>query len=258
MQLAIARRMPSTASLDRLAADNRFRRYGSMQPQTVRQADVTGTEIEKLHARRDMLRSMKPEAVKQVIEFYNDLNFFEALALAKKEGRIIVPNDVHDRILTETKDEKYLNQNYPRWTGTFVIYEAPNKPFEEKIVFIFDDKIVEFTIPHQFRGKRNCALVVEHPDFELIALGNNTFEFKVLDSKIQLIKGFPKENGWHMPHTKITIPHGRKVQLSDETRYLLRIEDGSYGGLLVRNHDLNRLDVIANIWSSIIFVVALF
>ncbi len=65
----------------RLAANRQFGRYGPMQPQAVRQPDVTGQSFAEQVARtRQMLRSMDPEVVKQVIEFHKGLTFFEALA----------------------------------------------------------------------------------------------------------------------------------------------------------------------------------
>ena len=223
------------------AADNPFRRYGETKRQEVRHPDVTGqTFAERVKRTREMLRSMKPEAVSQIIEFRRDLSFFQALALAKKEGRLIVPNDVHDRILTKLtgrKDKKYLKENYPVWTGTLVIYEKPDIPFGEQVVFSWERNKVKyslsFEVPEQFQGKVNCALVVEHPDFELIALENNKFEFKVLDSKIQLIKGFPKENGWHMPHAETGIPQGNEVKRSSDSRYIWR-NGSSYLGPVAR------------------------
>ncbi len=277
-----------------LAADRRFGRFKKEDPHEVRQADVTGQSYaEQARKARQMLRSMDPEKVKQVIEFHRDLNFFQALALAKQEGRLIVPNDVHDRILTETKDpeersslgdrdfnrsreicsteqtdrdrrsrdEQYLRQNYPVWTGTLVIYEKPNAPFGEKVVF----EGITFIFPEQFRGKINCALVVEHPDFELVdrelvassrptnpsgfvvhfssprkigdlpngqtELGNNGYELKVADEKIHQIERFAKEDGWHL--TEHGIPVGEKVNHSNISRFLFR-NHGAYLGLLRR------------------------
>ena len=201
-----------------------------------------------------MLRSMTPEQVKQVIEFHRDLNFFQAVELAKREGRLIVPNDIHDRILTETKDVKYLRQNYPVWTGTLVIYEKPDRPFGEQAVFSWQHNEVNYSIsfevPEQFRGKRNCALVIEHPDFELIDFGDNRYELKAIDeSNIHLVQNFAKQNGWHL--TDHGIPVGVEVasskdpeersslgdrdRRSRDARYFWRRLDGSYIGLWCRD-----------------------
>ena len=248
-----------------LDADNRFRRYSPMDKHEVRQADITSQSyIEQARRTREMLRSMKPETVKQVIEFHKDLTVFEALALAQREGKLIVPNDVHDRILTETGDEKYLRENYPVWTGTLIIYEAlsagpknadnichdsrdkaPDKPFGKEVVFSWkDDKDVEYSIsfkvPKQFRGKRNCALVVEHPDFELISLGNNHYELKVDIQNVHQIEQFPRRDGWYVPDAETMIPQGNEVKESSDSRYILRLNNSSYLGPVARGFSLMR------------------
>ena len=178
-----------------------------------------------------MLREANPEVVKQVIEFHRKLNFVEALALAQKEGKMVVPNIVHDRIITT--DYEYLTKNYPVWTGTLIIYEAPGIPFGEQVIctdeiwFIRDRLSVTFNTPLRFLGRTNCALVVEHPDFEVIDLGDKRYEIRVLDgANVHLIKNFPiRKYGWYVPHTKTGIPQGKAVGQSKDTRYLQRIED---------------------------------
>ncbi len=262
---AISRRVESRSNGQLTTASSRFGRYDPMDKHEARGLKVEGTELERLRARREMLRSMTPEKASEVIEFHKGLNLFQALALAKREGKIIVPHFVHDRILTETKDpeersspdcsdrtmgilspratsllgdrerssrdlskgqtdrdrrsrdEEYLKQNYPVWTGTLVIYEAPDKSFGEQVVFswkaISIDYSISFTIPEQFRGKINCALVVEHPDFELVDLGNNRYELKVVDERsVHQIQSFAKEDGWHNYDEKSRVPIGAKVK----------------------------------------------
>jgi len=230
---------PSVISNQPLRASDTFRRYGPMDKHEVRKQEVVGNRQEAVRRTREMLRSMTPEQVKQVIEFHRDLTVFEALALAKREGKIIVPNDIHDRVLTETRDKKYLEQNYPVWTGTLVIYEKPDKKFGKGVTFSWKhDEVkysVSFTVPKQFQGKRSCALVIEHPDFDLVDLGNNRYEIKLVDeSNIHLIESFPNKGGWYMPHAETGILQGEPVKESNKAIYLWRIFD-SYIGLLLRD-----------------------
>ena len=231
-------------------ADSSFGKYGPMDGHEVRKADVTGQSLaEQVKKTREMLREMTPEKALEIIEFHCDLNFFEALALAKQEGRLIVPNDVHDRILTKLtgrKDQKYLEENYPVWTGTLVIYEKPDTPFGEQVVF----QGITFIFPEHFRGKRNCVLVVEHPDFDLVDLGHNHYELKVSDEKIHLIENFSeakltltgniltgidpeKDYNYYNPHAEIKLPQGEPVAESKESRCVWRI-DSAYLGPLVQ------------------------
>ncbi|MEW6035065.1 MAG: hypothetical protein AB1529_00490 [Candidatus Micrarchaeota archaeon] len=117
---------PSLRDVHRAEASKRFGRYKPEDHATVRPAQLRGDELGHLRQKRELLRSMSPEQAMQVIEFHQGLNVFEALALAKKERKILVPNYVLDRILTETDDAVFFG-NYPVWTGTAVVYEAPGR-----------------------------------------------------------------------------------------------------------------------------------
>ncbi|MBS3068280.1 hypothetical protein J4450_06245 [Candidatus Micrarchaeota archaeon] len=226
------------ANSQRLMANDPFRRFKPEPTHEVRKVKATGTELDKLRARRRMLREMTPEQALQVIEFRLErLNFFEALALAQREGKLIVPNDIHDRILTETKDGEYFEQNYkvPVWTGTLVMYERPNISFGDKLVIGWehgkDGYSVLFTVPEQFRGKTNCALAIVHPDFDILDLGNKRYKIKLVKgANIHLIENFPKVGGsWHMRHTETGIPQSEPVEKSDEAIHLWRFNTASIG-----------------------------
>ncbi len=234
--ISAQRAVPTTV----IRANDSFRRFKPEPSHEVRQADLHGQSlVQQAKRTREMLRSMDPETVKQLTEVRMGLPFFQALALAKQEGKIIAPNFVHDRILTETKDEKYLEQNYSVWTGTLAIYEAPDKPFGKEVVsywkYNYDvEYSISFKVPKQFQGKTNCALVIEHPDFELINIGNNNYELRVDEQSVRLIQNFPKKDGWYIPHSETKIPHGKKVEQGPDSRYLWRIADSSFIGPLFR------------------------
>ena len=216
-----------------------FGRYKHEIEKAVRQPDVTGQAYhEQVKRTREMLRSMTPEKALQIIEFHKGLNLFEALALAQREGKLIVPNDIHDGILTKTTDQEYLKQNYPVWTGTLVICEAPDKKFGEQVVSRWKDDndvkcSISFTVPKQFRGLRNCALVIEHPDFEFVKIEvkpilrkiesllkniiYSDYEIKLVrGANIQLIENFPKKDDWHL--TDRGIPIGTIVASSKDLK----------------------------------------
>ena len=243
-----------------LAADKLFGRYKPEPTHKVREQEVVGNRQEAIRRTREMLRSMTAEQLLQVIEFHPNLDFFEALAFAKREGKLIVPNDIHDKILTEIEDIKLLERLYGswKWTGTLVIYEEPEKKFGKKVTFTFTSEnevyFISFKIPKQFRGKRNCALVMDHPDFEILEISkkpsmwsrifdrnklkrNNEYEVKpVEDATIHLIENFPKRDDWYNPHPETKIPQGEPVEKSEKARHSLRL-GWSYVGLLLRGCD---------------------
>jgi len=218
-----------------LRASDPFKRFKPEPTHEVRQADVTGAELDRLRARRKMLREMDPERALQVIEFHR-LNLFQALALAQREGKLIVPNFVHDRILIVT-DEKSFPPNYAVWTGTLVIYEAPNMPFRDKVTSRYKENneySFSFSVPKQLQGKKNCALAIEHPDFEVIAVGNNRYEVKLVDgANVHLIENFPYDTGDYGFDPKTGVPTGKKVTDSNKKRELWR-DYNAYISLLVR------------------------
>ncbi|NYZ73661.1 hypothetical protein H0O00_00805 [Candidatus Micrarchaeota archaeon] len=232
MDNAQTARVPATQMVPALSMANRFGKYKPMEEKAVRKVEVVGDELSYLRQRREMLRSMTPEQVLQVIEFHENLNVFQALELAKKEKKLIVPNDVHDRILTETKVE------YSAWVGTAVIYEAPDAPFKDRVVYAWEDNEVEyattFNIPQQFRGKTNCALVVEHPDFQFISLGDNKFQLKAAEGSVSLLEHFSnKSDEWYKYDKRFRIPTGTPKNKTDSTRWLWRQGNG-YVGLVAR------------------------
>ena len=68
-----------------LMARRRFGNFKTEPRVPIRQADVSGDQIQRLRDLREMIRDMKPEDVMNMITFYNGLNVFEALTLANRE-----------------------------------------------------------------------------------------------------------------------------------------------------------------------------
>ncbi|MBS3068524.1 hypothetical protein J4450_07485 [Candidatus Micrarchaeota archaeon] len=229
-----------------LRANDPFRRFQPEVAQQVRKLDITGQSyLERARKAREMLREMTAKHLLQVVEFRLVLNSFEVLALAKREDKLIAPIDICDKILTEIK--RYLP--LLPLTGTLIIYKAPDKPFGDKVTFFRrkDNKKVRFSIsfkvPKQFQGLANCALAIDHPDFELIDLGNNKYEIKLVEgATIYLIENFPKKNGWYIPHPQTKIPQGKPVEESKEARRLSR-SIGAYAYLLWRCSDGRGFDM---------------
>ena len=244
-----------------LRAEDPFRRYKQEPTHEMRKQEVVGNRQEAVRRTREMLRSMTVEQLLQVVEFVpQELDLFEALALAQRENKLIVPNDILDRILAGITDTELLKKLYkgPTWTGTLVIYEAPDKKFGKQVTFTFEyQKNVKssfsFKIPKQFQGLRNCALAIEHPDFEIVEISKkpsawsrifdrhksqieNQYEIKLVDgANIHLIENFPKKgDSWYIPDPETKIPQGEPVKESDEAKSLRRL-DRAYIGLLVHS-----------------------
>jgi hypothetical protein len=138
--------------------------------------------------------------------------------------------------LTEIDDVAFLRNHYPVWTGTFVIYEAPNKPFGEKGYYGWEDYYLDtnfslsLAVPEHFRGKKDCVLVVEHPDFDLVAAGNNRFNLKTEENSFHLLEKFPKKSGKrHDFDERFRIPVGSPKRKNHSMRFQRRWHDVHVG-----------------------------
>ena len=190
-----------------------------------------------LRARRKMIKELAkkdPKHVFEMMKIIDEMTLSEALALAREPSRLIVPNVVHDEVLTKTDVQYYVR------TGTIIIYEVPDKPFGEIVAF----EQTKFVVPVRFRGLKNCALAVEHPDFELTPDGKLVVPDETM---IHLIRNFPIRDGWHNVHTETGIPHDIEVESTNESaRFLYRL-DSSYLGPLVRaDNVIRRGNVLLN------------
>jgi len=204
-----------------------------------------GINSERQNARIDWSK-LDLEKVETLVTDENGVPAWEAIERANKEGKIIIPNCVHDRMLVETEhwEKTEIKAGYSAWTGTGVIYESPDKPFGDRVVFGWKDKqlqySVSFSVPKQFQGKRDSVLVVEHPDFVFETTGRYQFRLKVRDENlIHLLENFPKENKFYHYDERFRIPIGKKLdgqQVNDSMKYLWRVESASYVGLLARGY----------------------
>ena len=86
-----------------LMARSRFGRFKPEERVSTRRADVSGDQIQRLRDLRKMIETMNPEDVMNMITFYPKLNVFEALALANREGALIVPNSTYDWVVAQLR-----------------------------------------------------------------------------------------------------------------------------------------------------------
>jgi len=220
-----------------LMARRRFGNFKTEPRVSTRRADVSGDQIQRLRDLREMIETMNPEDVMNMITFYPKLNTFEALALAKREGALIVPNSTYDRILTETSNPNFLNNSFV-WTGTLILYEVPGKVFGETLVYVWvHDNVqysISFNIPDEFRGRKDCALVVQHPDFDLASAEGNSYKLIVTDvNMIHLIEKFPSTGGAYPYEEQFRIPV-QSTSSSNDQRWFWRVGGSCYIGLVVR------------------------
>ncbi len=234
---------PRALSVSAPSAASRFGGFkpDAEGPQPLRELLVEGSELNLLRDKREMLRTMTPRQALDIFECHDRLNILEILALAKETGGLIASSTVLDRVLGQTEYDLPPQGARGLWTGTAVIFEAPGKHFGDTVVYSSEpfwktrpDNTIEFSVPEKFQGKVNCALVVEHPDFELIPHESGGYRLIVSDeSMLSLVERFPRESGWHAPDAKFGIPCGAVTNSRSDYRYLKR-NSGPYVGFLVR------------------------
>lgn len=141
---------------------------------------------------------------------------------ANKQGvRIPSSKEMSSRLVHsdvwKTEREMYICR-----TGTFMAYEKWDKPLGEKIEW--EGFIV--LVPKQFQGKKNIALVCNHPDFKLENKVFSSDKFKAIE--------LPHEDGWYDTETEFELPTGEKKKYAENRRYNCRYQNEKYIGLVLR------------------------
>ena len=163
----------------------------------------------------------------------------EALARAEKEKRVIASNIRMDQALIGSAEWESIKEGLGCWTGTMTAYEEPGKPFGEVVEYIDSGTKLKylFPVPQNYRGKTDCILVAEHPDYSLEIKGDERI---IRAAVVDLIERFPAKSGWYLADPKHGIPFGDLVGKSDSnTRYLYRrkkrvgLSARGYGGYCV-------------------------
>lgn len=162
----------------------------------------------------------------------------QAIQKANERRLVILSNKFLDKQLVKTKGRMPVFGEV--WSGTAVAYEKPGKKLGKEIVYADPQtkKRYVFPVKPDFRGERGL-LVVEHdfvggkPTFEILQDGND-FVFAVSkEAGVTRVTGFPSKDGEYYPN-KFGIPIGKQVDDFRRGRYLYRIDDGSFAGLLTR------------------------
>ncbi|MBI4399585.1 hypothetical protein HY570_02450 [Candidatus Micrarchaeota archaeon] len=164
-----------------------------------------------------------------------------------KTGITLVSATVADHILNSTPWFDAFLGHSPFPVDAIICYEKPGCRFQAEVVFTYEsdprkqclfaapDKRLILPVPDEYRGERNIALVITG-----LARANFTeVKHEILiepnPQSILAVEDFPSVSDWYLPEEKTTVPHGRKTERSSRSRYLWRLEDSNYIGLIVRN-----------------------
>jgi hypothetical protein len=123
-----------------------------------------------------------------------------------------------------------------------IAYEKPGTRLGKEIVFSAEGEPRVVLATGKYKGELDVALVtlgVSSADFKK---DGNSFVLDIPESRLVVVPNFPGPDGWYLPHAETGVPHGKEVKSSSDVRYLYRLNDSSYVGLLVR-YDISASDI---------------
>jgi hypothetical protein len=170
------------------------------------------------------------------IEAKHGVSADEVFQKADEAGLIVASNKQLSRILVGSEGWKIIKTALPCWSGTMTGYVEPGRTFREggeelhsisgdyRFAIIYADNQTGirhiFPIPREYEEEKDAILVTEHPNF-IVKEGNDRI---VQTALVDVVRGFPVFDGWHLGDPKYDIPSGSVVERSDlAARYLFRI-----------------------------------
>ncbi len=155
----------------------------------------------------------------------------EALRIAEEKGCALASSKALSGVLIGSGAWKGVREAFGCWSGTLIGYDRAGKELGERIVYTDPKTYLRyvFPVPEEHRGKRDVALVAEHPDFVLVKDGN---ERVVQAKRVDWVAAFPSRygnSGWHVCDSRHDIPRGQEVAASHENARFLTREHAHVG-----------------------------
>ena len=118
-----------------------------------------------------------------------------------------------------------------------IAYEKLGTKLGKEVIFSADGEPKVVLATGKYKGGRDVALVamgISSTDFKK---DGNSLTLDIPESRLIVVPNFSGPDGWYMPHAETGVPTGNKVAQSSDARYLYKLNDSSYVGLLVRGVD---------------------
>ncbi len=173
-------------------------------------------------AKRELIRGPQLEVL---VPRRRGLPFDEGLRVAEQGRRVIASNLRLHRALT-TKEWKAISEVFACHAGTMVGFVEPGERLGEVIIGIDSVTGVEwpFLVPKEFRGMKDCAIVVEHPYYNIEPKGNERI-VRAESGKVEVVEDLPPKTGYYLIDPDHGIPQGKAVEPKDgvDWAYLARV-----------------------------------
>ena len=213
-----------------------------------------GIEIDKGKIEREAKAARRVHAGEEENPEYEILktysrggNLFEALRIAGKEGKMMLSFLQWKRILEDPELFKEYKSALPAWSSTGIAYGAPGEELGKRIVY--HELAVE--IPKEYQKSKNTALIFPNLRIEK----DSTGLYHVNTAEIDVIGGFPSENGWYILDSKYALPCGRETEKSDQSALYLWRRDTQHVSAVVTSFSERTVSVSARPGTGLLGVV---
>jgi len=139
------------------------------------------------------------------------MNMIDTLMLSRQEGNTIISSREFD-FLPDAVNE--ATGSIKMWTGTLIVIQREGRQFGEQITTSSDTYNpfnLHFTVPKEHRDKTGGCMVLEHPDFEFLLVGLDTYQVIPMNGIPQYVPGFPVGGGVFRFEREFGLPIGEKT-----------------------------------------------
>ena len=137
-----------------------------------------------------------------------------------------------------------------------IAYGKPGARLDEGVEFSVEGMPSVVLATGRYKGRTDVGLVALGLSPADIKDDGKSVILDIPDDRLIEVPDFPSSDGWYMPHERTGVPHGKGVKASEEARFLWRLDDSPYVGLLVRSAErLNRRSIYASCVASARFGV---
>ena len=143
------------------------------------------------------------------------MNMIETLMLSRQEGNTIISSREFD-FLPDAVNE--ATGSIKMWTGTLIVIQREGRQFGEQITTssdLYNPFNLHFTVPKEHRDKTGGCMVLEHPDFEFLLVGSDTYQVIPMNGIPQYVPGFPVGGGVFRFEREFGLPIGEKTTEMD-------------------------------------------
>ena len=205
--------------------------------------DTNKIEREAKAAKRVSAREEKTPEYRILTTNSNGVNLFDALKRSDGEGKTMPSHSQLRRIIEDPELLEQYKTALPAWTSTGIAYAPPDEELGKKIEY--QDLVIE--VPKEYQKSKNIAMII--PNLRIEKDQDRLFYYHVNTAGIDVVEGFPSENGWYIPDSKYAIPQGNESsELNQSALYIWRSSSQYVGAVAAGTLERDRRVVDVCVW----------